>query len=252
MTDEELKRLHLPIGSTSEPARLEETAISIAAEIVQARWGGSGRHLTDTNGPIHRVLHDERHPCAMRGCGARCREWFPIRRAKAPLEVDGERLVDRSVRVLHRRGCDPIFVDPGERGGKRRRCPLVIESRLGEGMGSSLRIASDAVERDHRGRLHAHHTHRTCQASHLESVQRVAAADGGIAVATFDGERGHPVRIPREHFRELIDTVGSDEARSLMSQGRNVVLVEIWRRPQEETSTCQVTLLGPSRWRLSL
>ena len=61
-----------------------------------------------------------------------------------------------------------------------------------------------------------------------QSVQRVAAAESGIAVATFDGERGHPVRIPREHFRELIDTVGGDEgARSFVSQRDDVVLVEI-------------------------
>ncbi|MEL0281412.1 MAG: XdhC/CoxI family protein [Actinomycetota bacterium] len=53
VTDEELKRLHSPIGLDLGARTPEETAISIAAEIVQARWGGSGRHLTDTNGPIH-------------------------------------------------------------------------------------------------------------------------------------------------------------------------------------------------------
>ena len=53
VTDEELKRLHSPIGLDLGARTPEETAISIAAEIVQARWGGSGQHLTDTNGPIH-------------------------------------------------------------------------------------------------------------------------------------------------------------------------------------------------------
>ncbi len=53
VTEEELKRLHSPIGIDLGARTPEETAISIAAEIVQARWGGTGRHLTDTDGPIH-------------------------------------------------------------------------------------------------------------------------------------------------------------------------------------------------------
>ena len=53
VSDEEMKRLHSPIGLDLGARTPEETAISIAAEIVQARWGGTGRHLTDTDGPIH-------------------------------------------------------------------------------------------------------------------------------------------------------------------------------------------------------
>lgn len=53
VSDGELKRLHSPIGLDLGARTPEETAISIAAEIVQARWGGTGRHLTDTDGPIH-------------------------------------------------------------------------------------------------------------------------------------------------------------------------------------------------------
>ncbi len=53
LTDDELARLHSPIGLDLGARTPEETAISIAAEIVQARWGGSGRHLAGTEGPIH-------------------------------------------------------------------------------------------------------------------------------------------------------------------------------------------------------
>lgn len=53
LTDEELSRLHSPIGLDLGARTPEETAISIAAEIVQSRWGGSGRRLTGTEGPIH-------------------------------------------------------------------------------------------------------------------------------------------------------------------------------------------------------
>ena len=53
VSEEELKRLHSPIGLDLGARTPEETAVSIAAEIVQSRWGGTGRHLTDTDGPIH-------------------------------------------------------------------------------------------------------------------------------------------------------------------------------------------------------
>ena len=53
LTDEEIARIHSPIGLDLGARTPEETAISIAAEIVQARWGGTGRRLTEAEGPIH-------------------------------------------------------------------------------------------------------------------------------------------------------------------------------------------------------
>ena len=50
---EALGRLASPIGLDIGARTPEETAISVAAEIVQARWGGSGRRLGSTAGPIH-------------------------------------------------------------------------------------------------------------------------------------------------------------------------------------------------------
>ncbi|MBW8480950.1 XdhC family protein [Actinomadura parmotrematis] len=49
----ELARLRSPIGLDLGARTPEETAVSIAAELVQLRWGGSGRPLTDTGGRIH-------------------------------------------------------------------------------------------------------------------------------------------------------------------------------------------------------
>ncbi len=48
-----LARLSSPIGLDLGARTPEETAISIAAEIVAARWGGAGDRLTRTEGPIH-------------------------------------------------------------------------------------------------------------------------------------------------------------------------------------------------------
>ncbi|TDQ52572.1 XdhC family protein [Actinorugispora endophytica] len=53
VTEEQVARLRSPIGLDLGARTPEETAVSIAAELVQTRWGGSGRPLTTGSGPIH-------------------------------------------------------------------------------------------------------------------------------------------------------------------------------------------------------
>src|SRR5580692_605610 len=53
LTDDELARLRSPIGLDLGARTPEETAVSIAAELIQLRWGGSGQPLTATEGRIH-------------------------------------------------------------------------------------------------------------------------------------------------------------------------------------------------------
>ena len=53
MTDAELARLSSPIGLDLGARTPEETAVSIAAEIIAVRWGGRGSRLADVEGPIH-------------------------------------------------------------------------------------------------------------------------------------------------------------------------------------------------------
>src|SRR5215218_2082217 len=53
VSEESLARLASPIGLEIGARTPEETAVSIAAEIIAHRWGGTGRPLTETDGPIH-------------------------------------------------------------------------------------------------------------------------------------------------------------------------------------------------------
>ncbi len=55
VTGEELARLRSPIGLDLGARTPEETAISIAAEFVAERWGGSGRPLAGRAGRIHQT-----------------------------------------------------------------------------------------------------------------------------------------------------------------------------------------------------
>jgi xanthine dehydrogenase accessory factor len=53
LSEDELSRLHAPIGLDVGARTPEETAVSIAAEIIATRWGGSGVQLRAADGPIH-------------------------------------------------------------------------------------------------------------------------------------------------------------------------------------------------------
>ena len=53
LTDAEIGRLSSPIGLDLGARTPEETAVSIAAEIIALRWGGDGNRLMGNAGPIH-------------------------------------------------------------------------------------------------------------------------------------------------------------------------------------------------------
>lgn len=55
LSEGELGRLASPIGLDLGARTPQETAVSIAAEIIADRWGGTGRSLRALAGPVHRV-----------------------------------------------------------------------------------------------------------------------------------------------------------------------------------------------------
>ncbi|WP_319455031.1 MULTISPECIES: XdhC/CoxI family protein [unclassified Mycobacterium] len=58
LTEAELSRLASPIGLDLGARTPEETAVSIAAEIIARKWGGGGRPLADVDGRIHHDATD--------------------------------------------------------------------------------------------------------------------------------------------------------------------------------------------------
>ncbi|GAB3023053.1 XdhC family protein [Mycobacterium bourgelatii] len=59
LTDAELNRLASPIGLDLGARTPEETAVSIAADIIARRWGGGGRPLAEVPGRIHHDVQVE-------------------------------------------------------------------------------------------------------------------------------------------------------------------------------------------------
>jgi xanthine dehydrogenase accessory factor len=66
LTEAELTRLHSPIGLDLGARTPEETALSIAAEIVASRQGGTGRPLSGSHTPIHHDTEARRSGSASR------------------------------------------------------------------------------------------------------------------------------------------------------------------------------------------
>ncbi len=58
LTEDELARMSSPIGLDLGARTPEETAVSIAAEIIALRWGGRGERLGLLQGRIHHAAHD--------------------------------------------------------------------------------------------------------------------------------------------------------------------------------------------------
>lgn len=145
---------------------------------------------------------------------------------KALVVVDGQRLVDRAVRVLRDGGVDGVYVVSGAVPLTVAGAVTVDNPEWETGMGSSLRrglaalpAAVDAaviVLVDQPG-LTGPAVARLVQAS------RRTGADT-VAVATYDGRRRHPVALGRRHWAAVSDlAVGDVGARPFLSAHAELV-----------------------------
>lgn len=145
-------------------------------------------------------------------------------RSKALLELDGERLVDRAVRVLREGGCAAVYVVAGA-------APLsVADARVVEnpvwvsGMGSSLRRGLAAVT-EPAAVLMVVDTPGvgTAVVRRLLSAYRDGAT---VAAASYDGVLHNPVLIHRRHWDDVSAlAVGDVGARAFLRAHPELVTV---------------------------
>ena len=137
---------------------------------------------------------------------------------KALVEFDGSLLVERAVRTA-REVCDPVLVVLGARAvDVWRQADLagavVLANRDWEtGMASSLRTGLDGL-RALPGRVDAALVLLVDMPGMTPAaLARLTAGAGpeSLAVATYDGVRGHPVLLGREHWAGVAETATGDE-----------------------------------------
>jgi CTP:molybdopterin cytidylyltransferase MocA len=119
---------------------------------------------------------------------------------KATVTIDGVRLVDRAAGLLATGGCEPVLVVSGAVRLEVAGATVIHNDDWASGMGSSLRIGLAAMPPEATA---AAVLLVDTPALGTESVRRLLAAHRAgatLAVATYDGQRGHPVLLGREHW----------------------------------------------------
>jgi CTP:molybdopterin cytidylyltransferase MocA len=117
---------------------------------------------------------------------------------KALATVDGERLVDRAVRVLRAGGCDQVVVVGGAAALSVAGAEVVHNPDWPTGMGSSLRVGLAAVREDAVVVIPVDMPWLGSDA--VARVIPAFAAGAEVVSATYAGQRRHPVLLARRHF----------------------------------------------------
>ncbi|MFF4411797.1 NTP transferase domain-containing protein [Streptosporangium sp. NPDC001559] len=136
---------------------------------------------------------------------------------KALVELDGERLVDRGVRLLREGGCHPVVVVLGAADAQVRGAVVVRNPDWRTGMGSSLRTGLAALPGDAERVVIALADQPSIGPRAVLRLVEAARLGASVAVATYAGRRRNPVLVAREHFAEVAGlAVGDTGARAFL------------------------------------
>lgn len=152
---------------------------------------------------------------------------------KALVELDGSLLVERAVRTAAA-VCDPVLVVLGAQAKEVwERADLggavvLVNPEWETGMASSLRTGLDGL-RGWPGRVDAALVVLVDMPGMTPAaLERVAAqaTPEALAMATYDGVRGHPVLLGREHWAGVAETATGDEGARRYLATHDVVEVD--------------------------
>jgi nicotine blue oxidoreductase len=146
---------------------------------------------------------------------------------KALVELDGERLVDRMVRVLRAGGCQPLVVVAGAVPLAVSGATVVDNPDWRTGMGSSLRSGLAALPDQASAAVVVLVDTPWIGPDAVGRLVQAHATGAALAVATYAGVRGHPVLLGRTHWRgAAASAVGDSGARTYLASNPNVVEVD--------------------------
>ena len=153
---------------------------------------------------------------------------------KQLLTLDGEMLLQRTVRIAHEAGAAPLLVVLGAHREEIEArvdfsgTSIVLNRDWEEGMASSIRAGVEALEQDAteaEGVLLMVCDQPRLTAEHLSRMLERFRETGTIAVASvYEGKRGIPAIFPRQAFSELLALRGDKGARGLLSDPHRKVL----------------------------
>ena len=168
---------------------------------------------------------------------------------KAPVVIDGERLVDRAVRNLMEGGCHKVVVVLGAWAGTVPEATVVINDSWETGIASSLQAGLAGLASDpHVDRAIV--TLVDLPGLTPAAVRRVADSQSGLAVATYQGRPGHPVLLARNHWPAIVaGSTGDRGARDyLESRGDEVEHVEVSDVASGRDLDSPRDVAGPDNW----
>ena len=144
---------------------------------------------------------------------------------KAIVEVDGQRLVDRAIANFHGAGINKVYVVLGAWVGELPGVEVILNPDWAEGMGSSLRAGLSALTTDP--------TITEVVVSLVDlpgmtpaALAAVASSPAELAMGSYGGKSGHPVKFARSHWPAIIESaVGDQGARGYLKGRSDITLV---------------------------
>ncbi|MER7131909.1 nucleotidyltransferase family protein [Streptosporangium saharense] len=146
---------------------------------------------------------------------------------KALVELDGERLVDRGVRLLREGGCHPVVVVLGAADAQVRGAVVVRNPDWRTGMGSSLRVGLAALPGDAERVVIALADQPSVRPEAVLRLVEAARGGAAVAVATYAGRRRNPVLVAREHFAEVAALAVGDVGARAFLRARPELVAEV-------------------------
>jgi CTP:molybdopterin cytidylyltransferase MocA len=144
---------------------------------------------------------------------------------KAVVELAGERLVDRAVRVLAEGGVSPAYVVSGSVALSVASAVVVENPDWESGMASSLRAGLGALPADTTAAMVLLVDHVGLTPAAVRRVAGEVTGRGSLVAATYDGRQGHPVVLGRDWWPEVRTTVAGDQgARAVLAAHRDVLV----------------------------